>query len=459
MRAVMRPILLAAAALACGGGCAAPPVLPPAAIAPGSPYFTLGGETRFWTGRTPRAKDLDGFRAHFRDAAVAGERLVRIHLDHAFPESKAAAGELPEAWCRSWDAVFDAAAAEGLYVLPVLGVWGRWNDGSTGSRWHSWDRNPWNRANGGPAERPNDLYGDTACQRLYLDWLGRAVARFARHGNLMGWEIFSEVDLVTGTGKAGVPAVVAFVERAAAVTRANDSLRRPVGVSLSGVRSWPELWSSPGVDFVQIHPYPGKRRGADLFVALRDHAAALRAFGKPVMVGEAGLDQGPPVDTADALPRAFVGYRQGVWAALMGGYANGGMFWWISGYGPPERDRLFPGLCGPASRFAAGFDVAGASPLPVAGSGVDAMALGGPAGVAVYVRDPACLHPDWPARDVSGARVVLRLPWPGPSTAEFLRAETLEPAGAADLPAAAGDATVDLPAFREDLVIRIRPRA
>ena len=55
---------------------------------------------------------------------------------------------------KSWDAVLDAAEKHGLAVLPVLGVWADWNDGSKKETWHRWDHNPFNVERGGPAKRP-----------------------------------------------------------------------------------------------------------------------------------------------------------------------------------------------------------------------------------------------------------------------------------------------------------------
>jgi hypothetical protein len=438
-------------------GCAAPP-RPEGRVAvrPCARYVTLDGETRFWLGRMPTARDREGFRRHVEAAAAAGERLLRIHLYHGLPRPEVPAGVLDEAWCREWDGIFEDAKARGLHVLPVLSGWAQWNDGSTGSHWHAWDRNPYNQANGGPAARPSDLYADTPCQRAFLDWLGRAVDRFQGYPNLFAWEVFTEVDLLSGASDAGVPAVVSFVEKAAAVVRRQDPRRRPVTVSLSGVRVWPELWASPAVDLVQIHPYPGKRCGSDLAQAIAEIAPAVRAFGKPVLLGEEGLDAGPPVDTMDARPRAFVGYRQAVWTALTSGLANGGMFWWISGYGKGERDGAFPDVCKAAASFAASLDVSRMQPLAVTGdSGMPASALGDAGTVIGYARDGACAAPDWPSRTLSGKRVTLETPWKGGGRVTYLDPITLKAVASERVSVQNASVTLSLPDFPEDLVFRI----
>lgn len=438
----MRPASFLLLTLAACGHLPAPPA---AGSRPASRYLALDGGPRFHLGSTPTAKDLEGFVRHFDAAAAAGETIARIHIHHGLPRSKEAAGVLDESWCRRWDEVFEAARVRGIHVLPVMTGWAQWNDGSTGSRWHNWDKNPYNRANGGPAEKPSDLYADTPCRRLYLDWLGRAVDRFRRHPNIFAWEVFTEVNLLTGST---VPAAVEFTELASAAVRRSDL--RPVTVSLAGVRVWPELWASPAVDLVQIHPYPGRRRDSDLARAIAEVAPVVRAFGKPVLIGEEGLDPGPPGGTADAQPRAFVGYRQAIWTALTSGLANGGMFWWIAGYGKGSLDGACPGLSKPAADFARDLDVDAMKPVDVSvDRRIAATALGGAATVVVYLRDVHCIAPDWPSGELRDATVTI--PWSGPGRATFIDPATLRTIGTASV----SNGPLLLPPFREDLLVRI----
>ena len=67
----------------------------------------------------------------------------------------------------------------------------------------------------------------------------------------MGWEIFSELDLVTG---ATEERAVRFTERAAAAIRAADPGKRPVTASQAGINEWPGLLRSTALDFIEVHP-------------------------------------------------------------------------------------------------------------------------------------------------------------------------------------------------------------
>lgn len=408
-------------------------------------YLELGGERRFWTGSTPSGD----FPRHLARAREAGERLARITLRWQLGQSE-------EDWLREGEAVLEEASRQGIAVIPILAAWAAWNDGSEGSRWHNWENNPLNAANGGPAGHPSDLYLDgSACQRLFLERLGRSVRRFSSQDGVLAWEVFSELDLVLGADALPRERVVAFVEKAAAVVRENDPGCRPVTASLSGVHSWPGLWSSPGIDLVQIHPYPAARGKRDLFETLAREVPKLRAFGKPVLIGEEGLEHGPPPETGEFRPRTEVGYRQALWAALMTGCANGGMFWWINGY-DREHAGLFPGICTPTQRFADRLDFRGLEPTAVAfPEGVTCLALVSPRVAAGYLRDDGCVWPDWPGRRLRGLSITLRVPWEGEGKACFYRPKDLAEWGRTSVRAEGGQLEIPLPDFEEDLAFRI----
>jgi len=64
--------------------------------------------------------------------------------------------------------------------------------------------------------------------------------------NLVGWEVFSELDLITGSSEA---AATDFMEQAARVVRAADTKSRPVTASLGGANHWPQLFHSDAPDW------------------------------------------------------------------------------------------------------------------------------------------------------------------------------------------------------------------
>ena len=220
---------------------------------------------------------------------------MRIHFTYSPPQERP--GEIDAGLLATWDRVIGLAEKQALAVLPVLGVWADWNDGSRQEPWHAWDKNPFNAARGGPARSPAELYDDSPCRKLWLQRLEKVVTRWVPHRNIVGWEIFSEADLVTG---ATQPRAVAFVEAAASIIRAADPLRRPVTASQAGTNEWPDLLRSDALDFIEVHPYAGGTFAGQLDeLILSSVRSRLKRYGKPVLIGECGLDSAAPHGTLD----------------------------------------------------------------------------------------------------------------------------------------------------------------
>jgi hypothetical protein len=119
----------------------------------GEKYFRVNGQPEFLLGRNPVGTSSKAYDDHFRHAVAAGERFMRIHFTYSPPGEKA--GQIDAAVLKGWDEVLAAAEKHGLAVMPALGVWADWNDGSRNEIWHAWDRNPFNAQGGGPAKRPS----------------------------------------------------------------------------------------------------------------------------------------------------------------------------------------------------------------------------------------------------------------------------------------------------------------
>ncbi|MCX7017061.1 MAG: cellulase family glycosylhydrolase [Candidatus Sumerlaeota bacterium] len=397
------------------GGAANSPTSQEAArleLRPGEFFFRVGGKQAFVLGKNPVGKNAEEFEPLFDWAVESGERLVRIHVTTG-PRPAAAPGEVDEAWARRWDAVFDLAAEKGLAVLPVLAIWTDWNDGARGELWHYWDKNRFNAALGGPARAPADLLADTECRRLWLQWLEKMVRRWQDRDAILGWEVFSELNLITGASEL---AALEFTERAAAVIRAADSRPRPVTASLAGIAQWSRLFESRALDFIQIHPYalPSPFDGNLDRMILESVRARLRRYGKPVFIGESGLDARGSQRELVVAPRAEIGIRHAIWAAVVSGAMNGRMLWWEDGYdrfsGTDLRTR-YKDASAAAARFVAGVDFAGFQPLEAqAPEDLFGGAIGNERAALGWFRDARCVPPDWPTRLMEGAWVDVSAP-------------------------------------------------
>jgi hypothetical protein len=422
---------------------------------PGSNYFQVDGKPAFVLGRNPVGTKPEAFEEHFRQAAAAGERLMRIHFTWMPPGEKA--GDIDAGMLQFWDTVLDAAEKRGLAVLPVLGLWAQWNDGGDKLPWHFWDENPYNAERGGLAKQPRELFEDTPCRKLWLKRLEALVKRWSHRRAIVGWEIFSELDLVTG---ATEERAVEFTERAAGVIRAADPWKRPLTASQAGINEWPKLLRCQALDFIEIHPYAdvdfGGRLDDQILSTVR---ARLTTYGKPVLIGECGMNGGPPRGTLDVAPRAEVGIRHAIWAAVVSGAMNGRALWWQDGYDQFEKADLcrhYHQAAAPAAAFVRGVDYTGFAPvacelsdgLKGAVLGDDKMRLG-------WFRDVRCEPPDWPMKPVSGLTVTVDAP--GDSwQAEFFDPATGKPTGEGRLRAQAGQLRITLPAFNGSVAVRLK---
>jgi hypothetical protein len=465
---------LAAVALACACASTPPasgdaPVLGPpwVTLSPGGRYLTAGGKTQPLLTRNLSAPDVRQFQA-FLDAAVsAGVRLVRIHLTQGMGSRMGidARGAVDAAWAGDWDRVIDAAAARGISVIPVFAIWGDWNDGTPALGWVNWPSNPLGQAMGGPAASPADLFSDTAAQRAWLAWMQALVGRWQARANIAAWEVFSELDIATGTDEASA---TAFAELAADRIRAADSYGRPVMASTSDLVVWSDLWASRANDLVQLHPY-----GDDLDdLVLMRVAERLAASPKPVLIGESGVSAAAPDGTtATSAPGADRVLRHAIWAGLVSGAADARAFWWEDSYavyypatGLPLVDR-FATLEAAAPAFLGDTDFTGLESAPVqAGPLVTGAALARQDLVVGWFRDVACAGTASSCdATIDGASVVVTLPGaPAPAGVAWA-VTTTDPVtgqtGIATATAAGASLTVALPAFSDAIAFRATPLA
>jgi hypothetical protein len=424
-------------------------------IRPGIHYFQVDGKPAFVLGRNPAGTNPKAYEDHFRHAAAAGERFMRIHFTYMPAGEKA--GDIDAGMLQSWDAILDAAEKHGLAVLPVLGVWADWNDGSNKETWHTWDKNPFNAELGGPAKQPRELFDDTPCRKLWLKRLDTIIQRWSRRRAIVGWEIFSELDLVTG---ATEERAVEFTERAAAVIRAADPWKRPLTASQAGINEWPKLLKSKALDFIQIHPYADGASGGRLDdLILSTVRARLAKYGKPVLIGECGLSSGPPRGTLDAAPQAAVGIRHAIWATVVSGAMNGRALWWQDGYDQFEKADLcrhYHQAAASAAAFVRGVDYTGFAPVPCKLSGgLKGAVLGNDKTRLGWFRDAQCEPPKWPMKPVSGLTVTVDAP--GDSwQAEFFDPMTGKATGEGRMKTQAGRLQITLPEFKGSVAVRLK---
>lgn len=246
------------------------------------------------------------------------------------------------------DRLLDLALELGIRVNLVINNHGQ---ASTGAD-PEWASNPYNRARGGRLTDPADLFSDPwalAGQDRLRRYL---IARYADHPAILGWKLWSEVNLTAGRGDQ----VRTWHEQAAKRWKALDPYDHPVTTHWCGDYHLPdrEIVAQPSLDYVCIDAYHGNDRLlADLiWRSTLDPVPSrgLAQFNKPVLTTEFGCnwDAGPE-------PQMRAEHATGPWAGLMSGHAGAPMLWWFEWLDQGGHFGVYRAL----SRFLVGEDLRG----------------------------------------------------------------------------------------------------
>jgi hypothetical protein len=340
-------------------------------------FFAVDG--RFWWPVGLNLHDTYDLRSHDTfNTALTPARGTQVYRD-MLARCAAAGMDACEIWLSSWnlglewrddwigyrglgrysqanaarlDAVLDEAWAHGMRVNLVIN-----NHGQASIKTNTeWALNPWNSANGGPLAEAADLFSDPLALAGQDKVRRYIIARWADHPAVLGWKLWSEVQLTA----ARPDEVVAWHEQAAARWRSLDAYRHPITTHWAGQYTSvnPAICRLPGIDYLCIDAYraPHADEGGWTSIAglLADstdgNRRGLRRYGKPVLVTEygGGAKEGPEeVREADLATAAWVG--------LVSGHAGAPMCWWWEWVDQGGRWQSF----GAIRRFIAGEDLRG----------------------------------------------------------------------------------------------------
>ncbi|MBA3686597.1 MAG: hypothetical protein H0W72_15345, partial [Planctomycetes bacterium] len=292
------------------------------------------------------------------------------------------------------DQVLDHAWRRGVRVNLVIMNHGQ---GSIGND-HEWELSPYNRSNGGRIDTAAELFTDPwalAGQEAYRRYL---CARWADHPAVLGWKLWSEVNLT----QAGAN-VVPWHERACARWAALDIYDHPITSHWAGDYTSPDrgVVALPGLDYVCIDAYHQGGSLPDLIEASTLAGNGLAQYGKPVLVTEYGASWGAgPSDqiAAELASTPFV--------AAVTGHGGSPMLWWYEWVDQGERWAPY----GAVRRFLVGEDLRGGASrrLPATAEGVQlwCRCWQKPGRILGYALDTAWVRRGGPA----GAHAQLKIP-------------------------------------------------
>ncbi|RYG68315.1 hypothetical protein EON77_15645, partial [bacterium] len=211
--------------------------------------------------------------------------------------------------------------------------------------WPEWERSPYNRANGGPLERPVDFWKDEAARKAYRAKLRYAVARWGADPTVFAWEFWNEAD---GVADYDVSRVREWHAAMGSYLKSIDPYRHLVTTSFGGNGRGAgdeSVFALKEMDFSTAHLYGEP----DLALATIEAGKRLGKLGKPFFVGEIGADAGG----ARTEDKEGLQLHDPLWAAIASAQSGGAMMWWWDSYIDPLRlERLYT----PARAFVKGID-------------------------------------------------------------------------------------------------------
>jgi len=369
---------------------------------------------------------------------------------------------------RAWqlDRLLDLAEERGIRVNLVVN-----NHGQASKRTdREWQNNPANAALGGWLTDPAKWFDDPRALAAQERSRRHLVARYGDSPAILGWKLWSEVNLTelghyANGGDQGVrrewarALMRSWHEAASARWAALDPWRHPTTTHWAGNYHSPdrEVAAVPGLGYICIDAYHGPdgppvwswlcRSTADPGTANPD---GLGYLGKPILVTEYGGNW-------DAAPEPLleVALAVGGWVGLVSGHAGTPMLWWHEWIDQGNRFGQYRAL----SRFLAGEDLRGTARRCIvleAGPAIWARAWAGPGRMLGHLIDERWGRSGGSGSEVPAGEIVLgegvaagtvRWSWWNADTGEELSRGSLDHGG--------GRLAIPRPAFRRHLAVKV----
>ncbi|MEZ8221913.1 Cellulase (glycosyl hydrolase family 5) [Candidatus Fervidibacteria bacterium JGI MDM2 JNZ-1-D12] len=214
------------------------------------------------------------------------------------------------------DELIRIAERNGIYLMLCLGYHGELADRQLYFGEQAWDKNPYNRKNGGPCDKPADFWTNPEARRFYKQRLRYIIARYAHSPNVLAFEFWNEVH-----------APADWVKEMAQFARSIDIY----GHLLTTTYGDDAVWQLPEMDFAQTHWYGDGSQRDCVTTIVNIHRFHLQRYCKPFLLGEFGIDWRTSDLTYDPKGNALH-WHNGVWASLMSGGMGTACVWYWDNY-------------------------------------------------------------------------------------------------------------------------------
>jgi hypothetical protein len=334
---------------------------------------------RLGTILTPE-RGTEAYAARFRRLSLAGGNATEIWMAswnlalewNADWPGYAGVGRYNQFNAAKLDRVLDDAYANGIRVNLVINNHGQASPNND----REWPTNPWNKVNGGPLLEPYQIFSDEQAYIGQANLRRYLVARYADHPAILGWKLYSEINLTAmgdtqrGGSIPGLPPAASnkelmetrrrWHERAAAHFHDIDNYHHGVTTHWSGDyrKPYPEICALPGIDYICIDAYHGGGTSSErnntlidlIYFGMQEPTRGLGKYKKPVWVTEFGA-----TSLGGSSPELAAELASAAWSAMVSGNAGVPMLWWFEWIDQGERWQPF----GAIQRFIVGEDFRG----------------------------------------------------------------------------------------------------
>lgn len=222
---------------------------------------------------------------------------------------------------RRLDEILREAEARGLTIQLVFNNHGQFSI-ETNPEWNS---NPYNTANGGFLESPEQFFTHPESLQRYRDRLRYLVARYGWSTSLFAWELWNEVNL---THNYDFETVAAWHAEMAQELKRLDPYRHPVTSSGSGGALQHHRFEE--MDFLQTHVYLPEIIGVNLSGGRR---MLQERPNQPHFFGEMGTEwRGPQNDDESGFS-----LHDMLWSSIHSGASGTAMTWWWDNWVDPRN--------------------------------------------------------------------------------------------------------------------------
>jgi hypothetical protein len=220
------------------------------------------------------------------------------------------------------DSLIQLCDSKGMYILLTLGYHGIFNPkmDSWGAN-DEWQRNPYNKKNGGPCATPAEFFSNKEAIHHYKNFLRYMIARYGYSPVISVWEFWNEGDIAQRSQNVPLADYIAWHKEMADYMHVTDPYHKPVTTSLSWGDN-KELWAINSIDLTQVHRYsPSKDFYAQTLQYIADNN------NKPHVMGEYAIGwKGPGNDYSDEMYEE--NFHDGLWQGLFTPVTILPLSWW-----------------------------------------------------------------------------------------------------------------------------------